>query len=132
MFTMEEDHEVVDDVPVAVLANSYSVSMSEMTSLSSKRMENARLIGRRTFGGLCSLTSNADFESNYTGHIGVKGKTPVYVYLPAIAIFDMDKHALEGIGVEPDIEVGLDTEMFALKGIDAQLERALEYVRTGK
>lgn len=131
-YTMEEDHEVIDDVPVAVLADGLSTSMSEMTSLTCKRMPNGRVIGRRTYGGLCALDDNSTFSENYSGHIGVSGETPVYVYLPSIAILDYDKHFLEGIGVEPDIEVGLDIDEKILTGRDTQLERALEYVRTGK
>ena len=131
-FTMDAEHEIVDDVPVVILTNARSVSMSEMTSLTSKQMANARQIGRRTYGGLCGLTGNESFADNYSGHIGVDGKTPVYCYVPSVAIFNMDKQALDGIGVEPDIEVGLDLEAFKATGRDTQLDRALEYIRTGK
>ena len=131
-FTMDAEHEIIDDVPVVVLTNARSVSMSEMTSLTSKQMANARQIGRRSFGGLCALTGNENFADNYSGHIGVEDKTPVYCYVPSVAIFNMDKQVLDGTGVEPDIEVGLDTEAFKVTGRDTQLDRALEYIRTGK
>ncbi len=127
--TMDEEHEIVDDVPVVVLANCHSVSMSEMTSLTAKRMPNGRLVGKRTYGGLCALTGSSAYSYNYVGHIGVRGETPVYCYLPVTAILDMDKQFLDGVGVTPDMEVDLDQDVFDATGRDTQLDRALKYVR---
>ena len=129
--TMEDDHEVIDDVPVTILINCWSVSMSEITSLSSKRMSNARLIGCRSWGGLCGLTDPSDFSTNYTGYIGEEEKTPVFVYLPIVGVFDMNKKMLDGYGVEPDIEVDFDKDEYKNTGYDTQLNRALQYIRTG-
>ena len=131
MPTMKEAHETITE-PIAVLANCGSVSMSEMTSLSTKYIDNARLIGKRTWGGLCALSGNESFSYNYVTHIGVEDVTPVYVYLPMVASFTHEGKILEGIGITPDIEVDLDVEQFKLTGKDSQLDRALEYIRTGK
>ena len=127
--TMADEHEIIDDVPITILINCWSVSMSEMTSLCAKQLPNARLIGTRSWGGLCALAGQEEFSVNYAGHIGVKHQTPVYVYLPMVAIHDMNKKVLEGYGVEPDIEVSLDAKN--LDKYDTQLERALDYIRTG-
>lgn len=127
--TMADEHEIIDDVPITILINCWSVSMSEMTSLCAKQLPNARVVGTRSWGGLCALSGQEDFTVNYTGHIGVKNQTPVYVYLPMVAIYDMNKKVLEGYGVEPDIEVSLDAKH--LNEYDTQLERALDYIRTG-
>lgn len=129
--TMDDEHEVVDDVPITILINCRSASMSEMTSLSSKQMPNARLIGLRSWGALCGLTESSDFSSNYTGYIGVENETPVFIYLPMIGIFDMNKKMLDGYGVEPDIEVDFDSNEYLKTGYDSQLDRALQYIRTG-
>ena len=129
--TMPAEHEVIDDVPITILVNCMSVSMSETTALLSKQIPNARLIGRRTWGGLCMLSSPEDFSTNYSGYIGESGKTPVYVYLPMVGIFDMNKKSLEGYGVEPDIEVDFDHTEYVNTGHDTQLDRALKYIRTG-
>ena len=102
-----------------------------MTSLSSKQMPNARLIGLRSWGALCGLTESSDFSSNYTGYIGVENETPVFIYLPMIGIFDMNKKMLDGYGVEPDIEVDFDSNEYLKTGYDSQLDRALQYIRTG-
>jgi C-terminal processing protease CtpA/Prc len=56
--------------------------------------------------------------------------TPVVVYLPTQCNFDMDKKSMEGIGVEPDIEVAYDRKKFTSTGYDSQLDRALEYIRS--
>lgn len=132
MFTMDEPHEVVDDKPIVVLANGSSVSMAEMTSLTAKQVKNAVLMGRQTFGGLCALVGNNYNTENYSGHIGVSGQTPVYVYLPTECILNMDKKPLDGIGVTPDIEVAFDADLYKKSYRDSQFERALEYIRTGK
>lgn len=132
MPTMDAPHEVIDDKPIVILANARSVSMSEITTLSAKQVKNAIVIGRRTYGGLCGLLPNKYNTENYSGHIGVEGTTPVYVYTPTVCVLDMDKKSLDGIGIEPDIEVGFDYEEFERTGMDSQFDRALEYIRTGK
>ena len=132
MSTMKEQHEVVDDKPIVVLVNARSVSMSEMTSLSAQQLKNGTVMGRRTYGGLCGLTSNTYNSDNYSGHIGVRGTTPVYVYMPTECILNMDKKPLDGIGVTPDIEAPLDVDLYEESGKDTQIERALQYIRTGQ
>ena len=45
----------------------------------------------------------------------------------------MDVHGVihEGIGIEPDIQVDTDTDKM-IAGNDPQLERAIEFIHTGK
>lgn len=131
MLTMDEDHEVISDVPVVVLTNLNSVSMSEMTALTCKQMPNGCVIGRYSWGGVCGLTSNEAFSTDYAGQVGISGVTPVAVYMPTQCNFNMDKKSMEGVGVEPDIEVAYDSKMFYSTGYDSQLDRALQYIRTG-
>lgn len=131
MYTMDAPHEIIDDCPIVVLANAASVSMAEMTSLSAQQLENGTVIGRKTFGGLCGLTGNSNNSDNYSGHIGVKGTTPVYVYMPTECILNMDKKPLEGIGVTPNIEVAFDPDEYETNGNDTQIDRALQFIRTG-
>ena len=128
--TMDEEHALITE-PIVVLANSSSVSMAEITSLSTKYIDNATLIGKRTWGGLCGLIGNEYFSYNYTGHIGEEGKTPVYVYLPLVAQFNREGQLLEGVGVTPDIEVDLDVKQLRSTGKDTQLDRALQFIRNG-
>ena len=128
--TMDEEHALITK-PIVVLANCASVSMAEITSLGTKYIDNATLIGKRTWGGLCGLIGNEFFSYNYTGHIGEEGKTPVYVYLPLVAQFTREGQLLEGVGVTPDIEVDLDVKQLRSTGKDTQLDRALQLIRNG-
>ena len=130
--TMEADkHEVITE-PVVVMTNCNSLSMAEITTIVVRNMENGTHIGKRSKGGICGLTSdNATFTNNYMGHIGERGKTPVYVYLPSVATFTLDKKIIEGEGIMPDIEVDFDEATFKATGRDTQLDRALQFLRTG-
>jgi C-terminal processing protease CtpA/Prc len=129
--TMEAEHAIITE-PIVVLANCHSVSMAEITSISTKYIDNATLIGKRTWGGICALSGNDNFSINYTGHIGEEDKTPVYVYLPMLAQFDREGHILEGVGVTPDIEIDLDIKQFKATGKDSQLDCALQHIRNRK
>ena len=132
MPTYEAEHVTVTE-PIAVLVNCKSVSMSEVTSVSTRGLDNAKLVGTRTWGGLCGLVGNVDYDYTYAGHVGVEGTTPVYVYCPASAAFDLEGNILEGTGVTPDIEVPLDLKAWNKgTGPDNQLERAIEYIVSGK
>ena len=124
-------HEVITE-PVVVMTNGQSLSMAEITTIVVKNMPNGTHIGKRSRGGICGLSSdNATFTNNYMGHIGERGKTPVYVYLPSVASFTLDKKVIEGEGITPDIEVDLDVATFTATGKDTQLDRALQFLRTG-
>ena len=114
------------------LTNSGSVSMSEMTATIAQCLPNGKVIGKRSAGGLCGLDDNRTFSYNYAGYVGVENETPVYCYVPSVAEMDMNKNIREGVGVTPDIEVDLDATKFKSTGEDSQLERAIEYIKTGK
>ena len=117
--------------PIVVLSNCMSVSMSESTAITAKLLDNGRLIGTQTWGGLCFLTSDPkDYSLTYASSIGEKNKTPVYCYIPMMALFVDGMGIREGVGITPDIEVPLDVTLFQ-QGRDSQLERALQYIRTG-
>lgn len=130
--TMSDDHEVINDKPIVVLTNSSSVSMAEATALVAQCLPNGKVIGKRTHGGLNQLSPNEYASYNYTGHIGTEEKTPVYAYVPMMAVFDINKNLREGVGVTPDIEVALDVTTLESTDVDSQLERALEYIKNGK
>ena len=51
--------------------------------------------------------------------------------LPSMAAFTLDKKLVEAKGLTPDIEVGLDIDLFKSTGQDTQLDRALQFIRTG-
>lgn len=129
--TLSQDHVTVTE-PIVVLANCHSVSMAEMTCLGAKQLDNACVIGTQTWGGLCMLNSDPAYYSEYYASVvGVKDETPFWAYIP-VDVTVSKEGILEGIGVTPDIEVQLDRNLLETTGRDSQLERALEYIRTGR
>lgn len=132
MPTMEAEHETVTE-PIVVLCNCSSVSMAEMTSMGAKVLENGTLIGTRTWGGFSALSSNENYSNNYAGYVGIQNVTPVFCYIPQEVTFSiLDGKIVEGHGVEPDIEVSMDFDAWNNgNGSDSQLDRALQFIRTG-
>ena len=132
MSTMKEEHETVTE-PIVVLCNCNSVSMAEMTSMGAKVLENGTLIGTRTWGGFSALSSNENYSNNYAGYVGIQNVTPVFCYIPQEVTFSiLDGKIVEGHGVEPDIEVSMDFDAWNKgNGSDSQLDRALQFIRTG-
>ena len=129
--TLKADHEAITE-PIVVLGNSGSVSMAEMTTLSCQSLPNGTFIGKRTHGGLCALnTSPQIYYKNYAGCIGERDKTPVWLYIPYMVTMTKEKQILEGVGLTPDIEVDFDVTLYRSTGRDTQLDRALQYLRTG-
>ena len=124
-------HETITE-PIVVLTNCFSASMSEATAMGAKVLSNARVVGKRSWGATGTLVIKPECYSNvYAGCIGEEGITPVYIYLTRFSLFSMDKKIYEGVGVEPDIEVDFDEDLFYTTGCDTQLERALQYIQTG-
>ena len=132
MPTMEKEHETVTE-PIVVLCNCNSVSMAEMTSMGAKVLENGTLLGTRTWGGFSALSSSETYSNNYAGYVGIQNVTPVFCYIPQEVTFSLlDGKIVEGHGVEPDIVVPMDFDAWNKgNGPDNQLDRALQFIRTG-
>lgn len=135
MSVLDSAHVTVT-APVVVLCNCGSVSMAEHTSYGVKLFENGKLVGTRTFGGFSALSDEPSYSNNYAGYVGVKNVTPVFCYIPQEVAYLLEENSkgekiVEGYGIEPDIEVALDAETFNKVGTDNQLDRALQYIRTG-
>ena len=128
--SMSQPHETITE-PVVILADCMSVSMSETSILCLKTMPNHKVIGKRTFGAICALTDNDAISYNYAGLIGVEGKTAVFGHVPSMASFTLGHELIETQGITPDIEVDFDVTQFQTTGRDSQLDRALQYIRTG-
>lgn len=129
--TLSIEHATITE-PVVVLANCHSVSMAEETCLGAKQMENGRVIGTQTWGAMCSLRNDPSaYSFNYAGVTGVENTTSFYAYIPTLVTVSLDGEIFEGVGVTPDIEAPLDMDLFNTTGRDSQLERALQYIRTG-
>ncbi len=128
---MNGPHEVITE-PVVILANGSSISMSETSILCLKTMSNGTFIGKPTYGAICPMASNDYFSYNYEGYIGVNGVTPVFCNVPFMASYTLDGQLVEGKGITPDIDVALDLPLLQTTGRDTQIDRALQFIRTGK
>jgi C-terminal processing protease CtpA/Prc len=133
--TYPEEHAVIDQRPIVVLANSRSVSMAENTTWGVKSQPNGCFIGTRTFGGLSALnTSTTDYSAVYSGAFGVQGSTPIYGYVPKYVCLypqaDGSLRPLESYGFEPDIDLPLDVKLWRSSQRDNQLEAAIDYIRS--
>lgn len=129
--SLSEAHETITE-PIVVMTNAQSVSMSETSTLCVKTLPNGTQIGNRSFGAICALTGNETNSYNYAGFFGVEGVTPVFGHVPSMASFTIDKKLIEAEGITPDIQVDLDLTQFAATGKDTQLDRALQFIRTGQ
>ena len=130
--TYKEPHAAITEEPIVVLCNGYSVSMAELTSLATKSLPNAHLVGMRTWGGLCGLDSDpACYSESYSGFFGVENKTAFYAYLPKFVTIHPELGILEGIGVTPDVEIPFDQSLFESTGRDNQFERAVQLILNG-
>ena len=131
MKTYEGNHAVVKE-PIAVLANCKSVSMAELTCLGCQLLDNGKVVGTRTWGGMCGLIDGPEgYTQTYSSGLGVLNETAVWAYIPILCAFPHGK-VLDGIGITPDIEVALDSDAWKEGyGPDSQLDRALQYIRTG-
>lgn len=115
---------------VVVLADINSVSCSELTALMIKSYPHGTFIGERTYGATCPLIPGGH-DLLYSGVFGDYNKNGYYVYTSNFDVVGLDYQSLEGIGVTPDIECLFDYQALQ-NGHDNQLERALEFIRTGK
>lgn len=131
--TMNIQHEVIDDAPIVVLANTRSISMAEETSIIAKQIPNAYVIGNQTWGGMNGVNSGHPYYSEtYSSCVGNFNKTSFALYIPSAASFYDGYGLLENKGVTPDIEVDFDPNVYLSTKHDTQLDRALEFIKTGK
>ena len=134
MKTYPDEHAVISQEPIVVLANSHSVSLSENTTWGVKKQPNGHAIGTRTFGGLSALATNPKYYSqSYSGAFGVENETAVYGYVPKFVCLYPHKDGrlrpVEGFGFEPDEAVPFNRNLWDSQGRDNQLEKALDYIQ---
>ena len=100
--------------PLVVLIDPLSGSASELFAACLQAIGRAVVVGERSPGSVMEMDQMM-FPSG-----------AIFMY-PVAQLVTPDGTVLEGHGVVPDIEVGLDREML-LKGIDSQLDSAIRYI----
>ena len=130
MQTQKHKFGIPSEIPIAVLTDKASVSMSEMSTLMLKS-QGAVSVGDYTYGG----TAGLGFSDDYNG--GSRDKVTKYLefYMPLMATKNAAGEVIEGIGVKPDIYVSPPsvTERAEMKNSpathkDRTLMAALEYL----
>jgi carboxyl-terminal processing protease len=104
--------------PLVLLIDALSGSASELLSACLQAAGRAAIVGERSPGAV--LESDTMILPNGA----------IFMY-PVAQLRTPDGTVLEGRGVVPDTEVGLDREML-LKGVDSQLDSAVRYIEEQK
>lgn len=104
-------HEI--DIPLAVLVNGYSASASEILSGAIKDYDKGVLVGETTYG-------KGVVQRIFSLNDGTAVKLTISNY------FTPNGNNINGIGIEPDVEVELDAEKYNADGTDTQLNKAVE------
>jgi len=105
-------------VPLVLLIDALSGSASELLSACLQAVGRAAIVGERSPGAV--LESDTMIFPNGA----------IFMY-PVAQLRIPDGTVLEGHGVVPDVEVGLDRGML-LKGVDSQLDAAIRYIEEQK
>lgn len=111
---MSQTPGIAHDGPKVMLINHYSSSGGDAFPYYFKKLNLGLLIGTRTWGGLVGLSGNPGLMDG--GYLAV----PTFGFVNTKGEWDV-----EGIGVEPDIEV-YDRPELIVKGHDPSLEKAVE------
>jgi hypothetical protein len=112
-------------VPIVLLVDQNSVSMSEITTFALKAAypQTTKIVGQTTWGGQGGLTSRTVFNAG-VGFVG-NANQDIYFYTPVTAFKFVDVIMREGKGITPDVPVVLDPEKYK-QGIDTQFEAAIK------
>ena len=109
-YTCEGENQI--EVPLVVLTNGYSASASEILAGAVKDYSIGKLVGTTTFGkGIVQKVINLSDGSA--------------IKLTVSSYFTPNGNNIHGIGIEPDVEVLFDAELYK-NGTDNQLEKAKE------
>jgi carboxyl-terminal processing protease len=108
------EHEI--DIPVVVLVNGYSASASEILSGAMKDYGKATLVGETTYG-------KGVVQRIFKFSDGTAVKLTISSY------YTPNGTNINGVGIEPDVEIELDTEAYAKDGTDNQLDKAVEILQ---
>jgi len=125
---------IPSDIPIAVLTDNGSVSMSEATTLLIKSQGPQNVsIGDYSYGGLATITDDPDDFNG--GMVGKVASNWFYFYMPVSAVKGANGEIVEGIGIKPDIyvEPPTDAEVDQMEDdpdtfTDRVMEAAVDYL----
>ena len=103
--------------PKVLLIDNYSASDGDLFPYGFKKHQLGKVIGKRSWGGVVGIRGSLPFVD------GADLRKPEFASYSA----DESKWIIEGVGVEPDIEIDNDPSR-EYEGIDDQLNKAIEVV----
>lgn len=146
--------------PIVALVDINSVSCAELSTLLIKGLPNGTVIGERTYGAVGALlpSSNYSHDLFYSGCMGTQelyedygnyaylgypellrifnsqyhNVFPFYIYTSTFNQVDKDFNQVEGVGVQPDIEVLYNRNRLWNDNVDVQFERAISFIKNGR
>lgn len=126
---------IPSNIPIAILTDRGSASMSEMTTLMLKSQGNHVVsVGDYSAGATAGLGSTDDFNGGTRDAIA-GGK--LTFYMPLLAMKDFSGAIVEGVGIKPDILVTppTDAELTQMSSspntfVDRVLQQAIEYLQS--
>ena len=119
------------DIPIAILTDKNSASMSEITTMMLKSQGNQVVsVGDYSAGATAGLGTVDDFNGGTRDEIA-EGK--LTFYMPLLAMKDADGVVVEGVGVKPNIYVTPPTdseleEMTSPNFVDRVVNEAIKYL----
>jgi carboxyl-terminal processing protease len=118
-------------IPIVVLDDHLSVSMSEITTMAIKSLPNGngKFIGTRTWGANGPLTSSVYFDGGQftIGSSAFGSSGYMFVYTSSSMFKYINGDIYEGVGVPPDIYARETTAAY-LNGDDLVLDAAIKYL----
>jgi hypothetical protein len=110
------------NVPVIVLADNFSASLSELITMAISSLPNGVFVGEDTWGATGPITTQEVYNSgqfSIKSFLSVRGSSSIFKYL--------DDKIYEGIGFPPDFLVPFNKVMLN-QGYDQQLEKAISLI----
>lgn len=104
--------------PKVLLINNYSASDGDLFPYAFRKHQIGKIIGKRSWGGVVGIRGSLPFVD------GADLRKPEFASYSA----ESSQWIIEGIGVEPDIEVDNDPAR-EYAGIDDQLNKAIEVIK---
>ncbi|WP_286432935.1 S41 family peptidase [Myroides odoratimimus] len=121
------------DIPIAILTDKGSASMSEITTLMLKSQGNQVVsVGDYSAGATAGLGAVDDFNGGTRDEVA-GGK--LTFYMPLLAMKDADGVVIEGVGVKPNIHVSplTDSEVSQMTSptfVDRVVNEAINYLNS--
>jgi len=108
--------------PIIVLADAFTVSMGEMTTMAIAALPNGIVVGETSWGATGPLASNDLFNK---GELTIPGF--MTVYMSSAAFKYIDNKTYEGMGFPPDFPVPFDIQAVS-SGKDLPMEKAIQLI----